>query len=120
MATASRSDPDLAYRHRLPVRVMHWITVVCLFVLLGSGLQIFNAHPSLYWSEDSRDSTRVLQITQKDVGGAPHGVTRIGSAEFDTSGVLGTSRNDEGALSARACPGGAAVPGPRGRARGRV
>ena len=36
------------YRHRLPVRVMHWINVVCLTVLLMSGLNIFNAHPALY------------------------------------------------------------------------
>ena len=37
------------YRHRLPVRLMHWINVVCLTILLMSGLQIFNAHPALYW-----------------------------------------------------------------------
>ena len=36
---------------------MHWINVVCLVVLLRSGLQIFNAHPALYWGDDSRDST---------------------------------------------------------------
>jgi cytochrome b subunit of formate dehydrogenase len=37
------------YRHRLPVRVMHWINVICLTLLLMSGLNIFNAHPALYW-----------------------------------------------------------------------
>ena len=40
------------YRHRLPVRLMHWINVVCLTILLGSGLNIFNAHPALYWGDD--------------------------------------------------------------------
>jgi thiosulfate reductase cytochrome b subunit len=55
-------DPDVILRHRLPVRIMHWINVVCLVVLLGSGLQIFNAHPALYWGPDSRDATLLLQI----------------------------------------------------------
>jgi thiosulfate reductase cytochrome b subunit len=114
------SDPDVIYRHRLPVRVMHWINVVCLFVLLGSGLQIFNAHPSLYWGRDSRDATRVLQITQKQVGSETRGITRIGSHEFDTNGVLGLSRNGDGELSARAFPSWATIPGPQWLALGRV
>ena len=32
---------------------MHWINVVCLTVLLMSGLNIFNAHPALYWGRES-------------------------------------------------------------------
>ena len=36
------------YRHRLPIRISHWINVVCLTILLLSGLGIFNAHPALY------------------------------------------------------------------------
>jgi len=111
---------EVIYRHRLPVRVMHWINVICLFVLLGSGLQIFNAHPSLYWGADSREGTRVLQITQKQVDGEWQGVTRIGGHEFDTHGVLGTSRNDEGKVTARAFPSWATIPGPQWLALGRV
>jgi thiosulfate reductase cytochrome b subunit len=42
------------YRHRLWVRVTHWINVICMTVLLMSGLQIFNAHPALYWGDASR------------------------------------------------------------------
>lgn len=57
-------EPDVIYRHRLPVRLMHWINVVCLFVLLGSGLQIFNAHPALYWGADSRDATLLVQLSK--------------------------------------------------------
>ena len=41
------------YRHRLPVRVMHWINVACMTILLMSGLNIFNAHPALYWGHES-------------------------------------------------------------------
>jgi len=37
------------FRHRLATRVWHWINAVALFVLVGSGLGISNAHPRLYW-----------------------------------------------------------------------
>jgi len=40
-------------RHSLTVRVAHWINVVALALLLMSGLQIFNAHPNLYWGDSS-------------------------------------------------------------------
>lgn len=37
------------YRHPWLVRVTHWVNVLCLLVLLMSGLQILRAHPHLYW-----------------------------------------------------------------------
>lgn len=40
---------DLAYKHRLPTRLWHWINAVTVIVLLMSGLMISNAHPHLYW-----------------------------------------------------------------------
>jgi len=40
----SNPPPRRFYRHRLPVRVMHWINAVSFFILLMSGLNIFNAH----------------------------------------------------------------------------
>jgi thiosulfate reductase cytochrome b subunit len=44
----------MAYlRHGAVVRVTHWINVLALVVLLMSGLQIFNAHPALYWGQSS-------------------------------------------------------------------
>jgi thiosulfate reductase cytochrome b subunit len=36
-------------RHGLVTRLWHWVNAVALFVLLGSGLGISNAHPRLYW-----------------------------------------------------------------------
>ena len=60
LAEPCNAGPDVAaprgylyYRHTLPVRVMHWINVVALTILLMSGLQIFNAHPALYWGKSS-------------------------------------------------------------------
>ena len=50
---AQRAAARRVYRHRLPVRLMHWINVACLTILLMSGLTIFNAHPALYWGKDS-------------------------------------------------------------------
>jgi thiosulfate reductase cytochrome b subunit len=32
---------------------MHWINALCLLVLVGSGLQVLNAHPALYWGPAS-------------------------------------------------------------------
>jgi thiosulfate reductase cytochrome b subunit len=120
MDSTASAPPDVIYRHRLPVRLMHWINVLCLVILLGSGLQIFNAHPALYWGRDSRDSTRVLQIATRDVAGQARGVTRIGGAEFDTSGVLGTSRGPDGGVVARAFPSWATIPGPQWLAMARL
>jgi Ni/Fe-hydrogenase b-type cytochrome subunit len=40
-----------AYRHRVPTRIWHWINALIVFVMLMSGLMIFNAHPHLYWGQ---------------------------------------------------------------------
>jgi thiosulfate reductase cytochrome b subunit len=100
------------YRHRLPVRVMHWINVVCLTILLGSGLNIFNAHPTLYWGHDSVTGTPWLSIGGRNTPQGPVGRTRIGSAEFDTTGVLGVSKVN-GETTARGFPSWATIPGPQ-------
>ena len=44
-------EPRLVFRHRLSTRLWHWVNVVAVFVMLGSGLMIFNAHPRLYWGQ---------------------------------------------------------------------
>ena len=41
----------IAYRHRLPTRLWHWVNAITVFVMLMSGLMIFNAHPHLYWGQ---------------------------------------------------------------------
>jgi Ni/Fe-hydrogenase b-type cytochrome subunit len=42
---------DLVKRHRLSTRLWHWLNALAVFVMLMSGLMIFNAHPRLYWGE---------------------------------------------------------------------
>ncbi len=49
---------QLYYRHTLPVRIMHWINVIALSILLMSGLNIFDAHPALYWGKSSYTGRR--------------------------------------------------------------
>jgi thiosulfate reductase cytochrome b subunit len=43
----------LYQRHTFAIRLTHWINVIALTVLLMSGLQIFDAHPNLYWGHSS-------------------------------------------------------------------
>ncbi len=100
------------YRHRLPVRLMHWINVVCMTILLGSGLNIFNAHPTLYWGNDSATGTPWLSIRGVNTPQGPGGRTRLGSTEFDTTGVLGVSKVN-GADTSRGFPSWATIPGPQ-------
>jgi len=109
----------LVYRHRWPVRIMHWINAICLLVLLGSGLQIFNAHPSLYWGNRSDPGTALLTLRGgQDATGNVRGMTAIGGHTFDTTGVLGASKVD-GKWAARGFPAWATIPGPGWLAMGR-
>jgi Ni/Fe-hydrogenase b-type cytochrome subunit len=41
----------VAYRHRFSTRIWHWVNALTVFVMLMSGLMIFNAHPHLYWGQ---------------------------------------------------------------------
>jgi thiosulfate reductase cytochrome b subunit len=38
-------------RHSAVVRVTHWITTLCFFALLISGVEIVISHPRFYWGE---------------------------------------------------------------------
>ncbi|RAO78431.1 hypothetical protein CA260_10350 [Dyella jiangningensis] len=115
--TASRK---VIYRHPLPIRIMHWINVVALTLMFLSGLQIFNAHPSLYWGNRSDDGTEILSLgARQDAAGNLVGVTRIGRHEFTTTGVLGVSKGRDGVPQVRGFPSWLTVPGPQWLAMGR-
>ena len=75
---------ELYYRHTLPVRVMHWVNVVALTILLMSGLNIFDAHPALYWGKSSYTGARpVLEIgARMKPDGSIQGVTRVFGARI--------------------------------------
>lgn len=110
-----RRSPDRLwfYRHRLPVRVMHWINAIGFFAMLMSGLGIFNAHPSLYWGRESDFDAPLLSIiAEPGPHGEPHGMMLVGDHRFDTDGVLGASRIGAEKV-ARAFPAWATIPGPQ-------
>ncbi len=101
------------YRHSLPVRIMHWSNVVFLATLLMSGLNIFNAHPALYWGKQSYSGAPpVLELRgiEDDEGDIIRGVTRILGHEFDTTGFLGASEDASGELSERGFPSWLTIP----------
>lgn len=93
-------------RHALPVRIMHWTNVVALTILFMSGLQIFNAHPALYWGKSSYSGRPALleMGAMQMPDGRVFGMTRIGEHVFDTTGVFGASRDRAGEWSARGFP----------------
>ena len=111
-ATPTAAEQRRVYRHRLPVRVMHWINVVCLTILLMSGLNIFNAHPALYWGDDSMAAPPWLLLYGQNTAKGPVGKTRIAGTDFDTTGVLGISKVN-GQTTARGFPSWATIPGPQ-------
>jgi thiosulfate reductase cytochrome b subunit len=88
-------------------------------VLLMSGLQIFNAHPALYWGEQSNFSVPVLALAaQHSASGQPVGITAVFGHPFDTTGVLGVSRT-YGQTEARGFPAWATIPRAQWLAMGR-
>ena len=86
----------LVYRHRLVTRITHWIGAIAMVCLFMSGLQIFNAHPALYWGSKSNfDHPLVEMDAVEDDAGKTSGVTTIFGHDFNTTGVLGLSGNDQ-------------------------
>ena len=116
-AARSASTPvvEKIYRHRLPVRISHWLNVPILIILIMSGLQIFNAHPALYWDDRSDREHPFFSIRpMKTESGEMRGITTILGYKFDTTGILGYSDG-----SRRAFPAWATIPSAKFLAMGR-
>lgn len=106
---------ERVYRHRLLVRISHWLNVPFLIILIMSGLQIFNAHPALYWGDRSDRDRPLLSIRHVQPDGEDiKGVTTVLGHRFETTGVLGYSDG-----SARAFPAWATIPSAKWLAMGR-
>jgi len=102
----------LVYRHAAVTRVTHWINVLALTLLLMSGLNIFGAHPALYWGQKAVFAHPWISIGAEQQGARTLGVTQIGSLKFNTTGVLGYS-GKAGSEEAVAFPHWATVPSER-------
>jgi len=107
------------YRHKLPVRIMHWANAAVLAIMLMSGLQIFNAHPALYWGATSTFNTPAFSMTARNTPDGLRGVTQMGDWAFDTTGLFGVSDMD-GAPTVRGFPAWATLPGFQSLALGRA
>jgi thiosulfate reductase cytochrome b subunit len=102
----TRSGWELIYRHTLWVRLAHWVNVLCIAVLLMSGMQIFNAHSSLYWGKagNEGDPSFFSIYAEEQLEGPPIGWVKVGDHTFNTTGYLGVFTDKDGFLSARAFP----------------
>jgi thiosulfate reductase cytochrome b subunit len=117
-ATQPGPTKVLVRRHSLTVRITHWINAVSLAFLLLSGLQIFNAHPDLYFGQQSQFGHPWLGMGAIERGGVLHGVTVLGPYVFDTTGFLGAS-SDHGVVVSRGFPAWLTIPSVRFLALGR-
>jgi thiosulfate reductase cytochrome b subunit len=109
----------LTYRHGVVTRLTHWLNAVCLGVLLLSGLQIFNAYPTLQWGKLGADTDPFLaRIESSNVGDKPRGAFRIGHHAISTTGLLGASKQN-GEWTSRAFPAWMTLPSGQDLATGR-
>ena len=113
-----RSQGPLVYRQSIWTRIAHWLWAIALFFMVTSGLQIFNAHPILYFGQQSgfgdkqylgpqagqgnkQFNNTVLDIHAEKRGDATVGVTSVFGHDFETTGVLGKSGSaDDPAMQA--------------------
>jgi len=95
---------EIIYRLPVVVRLTHWVVALALLILVPSGLQIFNAHPALYWGDTSRFGHSFLEVGSENNQRGRRGFLRIGSIRLDTTGVLGVAKDGTGRLQAKAFP----------------
>jgi thiosulfate reductase cytochrome b subunit len=60
VSSSAVSATTAASRHSALVRITHWITTLCFFALLVSGVEILLSHPRFYWGETGNDLTQPL------------------------------------------------------------
>lgn len=121
MAETTRTKGPLIYRQSIWTRVTHWIWAICLFFLLLTGLQIFNAHPALYIGNESgfEYENAVLEIGAVNTDAGYRGRTTLFGQTWDTTGVLGVSGTAEKPVYT-AFPGAVTIPSYRDLGTGRV
>lgn len=101
------AGPAAIKRHRVSTRLWHWVNVVAVFVMLMSGLMIFNAHPRLYWGQFGANFDQAWL----EIGSTPtSGYLKIGSLQVPTTGVLGHWTDPQGTVRRRAFPYWATIP----------
>jgi thiosulfate reductase cytochrome b subunit len=120
VAKPTKTRGPLIYRQSIFTRLTHWVWVFCLFFLLFSGLNIFNAHPTLYFGQQSsfpnlqtekpQFNAAWLDIGAVNTDAGPRGQTTILGHSFDTTGVLGLSGDPFDPSGYRAFPSWLTIP----------
>lgn len=82
------------YRHPVLLRLTHWFNAIIMIVLFMSGLQIFNAHPALYWGQAGDHAKPAFAMRAEGTAEKYWGVTKIGDWTFNTDGVFGVSETN--------------------------
>jgi len=60
-----------------------------------SGLQIFNAHPALYWGKKSTFAEPWVSMTSEERGDKMIGLTKVGPLTLETTGLFGFSGGEK-------------------------
>jgi thiosulfate reductase cytochrome b subunit len=92
---------DVIKRHRLSTRLWHWTNALTLFIMLMSGLMIFNAHSRLYWGQYGANDDKAWLIID-DAGDT--GFVEVVGFRVETTGVLGIWKDSAGEVKRRAFP----------------
>ena len=114
---SAKVERPLIYRQSGWTRATHWVWAICLFFLMLTGLQIFNAHPTLHIGIESgfEYDNAILDIGARQTGDVVTGYTNILGWEFDTTGWLGVQGD-----AVQAFPSALTIPSMRSLATGRV
>jgi Ni/Fe-hydrogenase b-type cytochrome subunit len=108
--TQAKPTARIVYRHNRITRLTHWISALALMILFMSGLQIFNAHPYLYWGSTSEPDGAFFSIGTSQDDGEARGFVDLYGRKIDTTGFLGVQQGVFGP-SGRAFPSWLTVPG---------
>jgi len=125
MATAapSLSNTRRVVHHHWLVRLTHWLNAIAIIILLMTGLNIFGAHPRLYWGDagsvDQREQLW-LETGASPPWRNPTGWIEIAGTRFDTTGFIGVSQSPKGTTSFVAFPHWATLPSGRDLATART
>ncbi|MEQ8314772.1 MAG: cytochrome b/b6 domain-containing protein [Gammaproteobacteria bacterium] len=77
-------------RFPLATRVLHWVAAISVFVLLWSGMMVFNIHPRLYWGEVGYfGAPAVAELVGDTATEPPQIQLRVGSLSMDVTGIMG-------------------------------
>jgi Ni,Fe-hydrogenase I cytochrome b subunit len=96
MYPVSRASTQIILRHRLPVRLWHWLSVLAILGLLFTGFCVLNVHPRMYWGEVGNAYTPAFLGLESSEPGGPRPTTHpapaalvVGSHRYDVTGHLG-------------------------------